>query len=160
MWTNPAVELFHGTTAADVPGIRAGIDLSRSRQRLDFGPGFYTTTNERQANIWARTTARRRGSDPVVICFLISRDEIARLDALSFVRGDRAAVDYWTFVDHCRKGGADHARVVSGGWYDVVYGPVMNNVGYRRIYPRFDQVSFHTRAAAAILDNGYKGVVT
>lgn len=43
------MKLFHGSnTVVDRP------DVARSRDRLDFGRGFYLTSVKKQAELWAR----------------------------------------------------------------------------------------------------------
>lgn len=50
---------FHGTHSFTTQNIiENGIDLTQSRKRLDFGPGFYMTTNYEQA---AKQAARKAG---------------------------------------------------------------------------------------------------
>ena len=51
--------LHHGTDSISARNIiRNGIDLSKSRDKLDFGKGFYLTNNKGQAVNWAIRTAR------------------------------------------------------------------------------------------------------
>jgi hypothetical protein len=50
--------LYHGSNKLfDEP------DLSKSRDKRDFGLGFYTTTLKEQAEDWARTLSTRYGGD-------------------------------------------------------------------------------------------------
>ena len=50
------MKLFHGSnTVVDRP------DVARSRDRLDFGRGFYLTSVKKQAELWARRKAMRAG---------------------------------------------------------------------------------------------------
>jgi hypothetical protein len=150
-WTNPPLVLYHGTLAQHVPSILRGVDLSHARSRLDFGPGFYTTTSIEQA--WALAGARSErlpGSPPAIVRFDVSRDELAALHCLWFIRGDAGADDFWTFVEHCRAGLVPHGAA-AGGWYDLVAGPLSRNWRARRAYPDSDQVSFHTAAAVDLL---------
>lgn len=102
MWSNPPVVLYHGTFSDAANNILTGVNLAHSRNFLDFGPGFYTTTNLRQARFWSRLKAERFGQAPVVVRFMVSRDMLAALDVLAFVRGDPLAEDFWSFVYHCR----------------------------------------------------------
>lgn len=77
----------------------------------DFGRGFYTTTNFDKARDWSHRQAQRMGGTPAVIRFDVSRNDLAQLDGLYFVRGDANAVDYWSFVQYCRTMGGDHNRL-------------------------------------------------
>ena len=72
---------------------------------------------------------------------------LARLDGLSFVRGDFHSDHFWSLVHHCRSGGvADHARPVppksSDIWYDLVVGPVAAVWRTRLMIANADQYSF------------------
>ena len=44
--------LFHGTTVKSYHSIAAGINLSKSKESVDFGRGFYLTKDEVQAIEW------------------------------------------------------------------------------------------------------------
>ena len=41
-------------------------DLSRSKNNVDFGPGFYVTTIRHQAERWAKRKSARLGGEAVV----------------------------------------------------------------------------------------------
>jgi hypothetical protein len=156
-WTNQRIVLYHGTVSVYVASICRGIDPSFGRANADFGLGFYTTTVERQARAWAWQIARRRsrishGHAPVLIRFDVQRDALARLDGLWFVRGSFDAEDYWSLVQHCRTTGGPHGRQSNDGWYDVVVGPIAASWAQRLTMFDVDQISFHTPAAAAVLD--------
>src|SRR5438132_1018149 len=81
------------TSAEDIEN--NGIDLAKSRNDLDFGRGFYTTTNKRQALEFCRIKYRnlrpvdRAANRPALLQFRIRLDDLARLEALMFVRGGR-----------------------------------------------------------------------
>ncbi len=136
---------------------RPGPLTSRGRTHTDFGPGFYTTTILRQAQMWAaQLAATRLGTTAAVVQFVISREDLAGLDALAFVRSDFHADDFWSLVHHCRQGGSDHRRVPTAphysNRYDVVYGPVAAFWNQRMAIVDADQVSFHTLRAEAVLN--------
>ena len=109
LWSNPAIVLFHGTTKNCVTSIVAGVNVVLGRGN-DFGPGFYTTTNEAQAWRWARLKAAQVNQHPAVIRFTVDRDSLANLAFLAFVRKESSATDFWNFVRHCRLGGPNHCR--------------------------------------------------
>lgn len=49
------IKLYHGTNESSALSIvNDGIDLSKSKKYLDFGPGFYMTDDIKKAEIWAR----------------------------------------------------------------------------------------------------------
>jgi len=163
-WTNKDLYLFHGTLDLHLRSIRKGVDVERGAPGRDFGRGFYTTTIKRQARSWAWQlaldyNAARPGIDstalPVVVSYQVNRDDLSRLDCLSFVRGDFQAEDYWSLVHHCRSGLAGHKRHTypeTGEWYDVVVGPVAAVWRTRLAIADSDQFSFHTQAGAALLN--------
>lgn len=153
-WTNQDIILYHGTVAPSATTIVAtGVACRVGRTHTDFGPGFYTTTLRRQALMWALQTAALQGLPPAIVKLVIPREELAKLDALAFVRGDFNAGDFWSLVHHCRSGATDHRRPASAThrYYDVVYGPVAAFWGQRATIYGADQVSFHTKRADAVL---------
>ena len=90
---------------------------------LDFGYGFYTTTNKAQAVGFAnKVTIRRKEGVPTVNIYEI--DEIkafSECSVLSFEAPDEAWLD---FVSENRAG------TYGGQIYDFVYGPVANDDVY------------------------------
>ncbi|MBI2298139.1 MAG: DUF3990 domain-containing protein [Armatimonadetes bacterium] len=156
MWDNPDLVLYHGTTqeAAESirrEGIRFGPDGARD---LDFGRGFYTTTNLAQARDWARRRCRRTPHWPYLVKYVVPRQELATAKFMAFVRGDARAADYWQLVEHCRSGGGQIPPVDDAsdwGWYDVVIGPVAVSEG-REVHAAYDQVSVHAEHGKRILD--------
>jgi hypothetical protein len=159
-WKNQPLVVYHGTDTGSLPPgswpigstVPFPVNLARCRPLTDFGQGFYTTTNQHQAEQWANTRVLRLppgvGIKAVVLAFAVDRDDLARLDALAFLL---ATFDFWDLVTDCRYGFPPHARAVPGHpSYDVVYGPVT-------LWPQnlvlagCDQISFHTPSAVAIL---------
>lgn len=169
--------LWHGTTSLHKTAIeRDGIDLTKCAVDTDFGRGFYTTTVERQARLWAweqfyRWQARNplgTGNQPVVLCFRVCRYSsgiasvgdnrstgLDRLRSLSFVRGEYDHEDFWSLVQHCRQSTptAINDHRCPGGWYDCVSGPVAAFWEQRVAMADADQFSFHTPDAIAILQD-------
>jgi hypothetical protein len=154
-WRNGPVTFFHGTVVRSLSSITRGIAPRYFKPRKDFGRGFYLTTSSRQAASWADWLADQSlGADePAILAFTIDLDDLAKLDMLSFVRGDYEDEAYWSFVWHCREHDTDHGRLVNGGWYDVVMGPVAAFWRQRALYAGGDQVSFHTSRAIALLNS-------
>ncbi len=150
-WNNPEIRLYHGTNVECVDSILNGIEISELRESSDFGRGFYTTTNLVQAQRWALRRARRRPQHAAVIEFLLSRDELAKLESLWFVRAAADTHDFWTLVESCLETGIGNR----GGdrWYDVVVGPVSMSFARHRRHQNYDQVSFHTHRAFKVLEN-------
>jgi Protein of unknown function (DUF3990) len=163
-WRNPPAVVFHGTDTAALTqfDVRAGsqlagfeVSLAQCRPDSDFGRGFYVTTNEQQAREWANTRVRQskssvrplRGVRAVVLVFKLDLTNLARLDALCFVR---PTDHYFAFVDECRLKQNLHNRKGSSKAYDIVYGPV-RMWPQRLVIQDGDQWGFHTEAAIAIL---------
>lgn len=124
-WGNQDIVLYHGTIESYAAAIVAKVQVGLGRPNTDFGPGFYTTTKREQAQTWAAQIAATKpaGAAAAVIEIAVSRNALAGLEVLGFVRGDFHAEDYWSFVHHCRHGALDHGRSGSQPYYDVVYGP-------------------------------------
>jgi hypothetical protein len=160
LWTNGPVRLYHGTVETHARAIvAAGVSVVRGRTGTDFGPGFYTTTLERQAKTWAYQLARRnRGARAAVVAVDVDREVLASLETLAFVRGDFDAEDYWSLVVHCRTGAIHHGRKRSSRLYDVVVGPVASFWQQRLLIQGVDQASFHTPAAESVLNSSKRFV--
>jgi hypothetical protein len=163
-WINRPLTLFHGTDTSKIAsyapfgqystltGFR--VQLALCRPNTDFGQGFYATTWEHQARQWANERAQKSQltgpAVAVVLSFSVSRDRLADLENLCFVRADN---DYWDLVIDCRQHGfPPHQRTAPGKnrAYDVVYGPV-SLWAQRLTIHAADQVSFHTRAGVTVL---------
>lgn len=151
LWTNQDLVLYHGTLHKHVKSILRGIDIALCDDATDFGLGFYTTTNVNQATQYATNKALYEGGRAALIEFTVSRDSLAKLDSLWFVRSAKDADDYWNLVTACRKLGVSNR----GGnhWYDIVVGPVARRFQKRFAWGQYDQISFHTHKAAHLLDN-------
>lgn len=144
------VRLFHGTTDAAVASILNGIKVSSGRANLDFGQGFYTSTNLKQVETWARRLAEKRGGQPAILEYQLSVDELNSLDRL--VLGDDYQAWARFILDH-RSGRRMHP-------YDIVEGPyVMNPApvakGIASPVPGGQQLSWHTDRSVRLLGNGY-----
>lgn len=90
---------------------------------LDFGYGFYTTTNKVQAIGFAdKVTKRRKEGTPTVSIYEIDEDKaFEECSVLRFDAPDEAWLD---FVSDNRAGN------YSGEPYDFIYGPVANDDVY------------------------------
>lgn len=90
-----------------------------SNRALDFGAGFYTTSNEDQAIRWSKVqTLRRRMGKPIVSAYEFDPAQTNGLSILHFSSADGAWLRY---VTDNRKG------VYCGEKYDIVIGPVAND---------------------------------
>lgn len=158
-WKNGPLVVYHGTLATHAANIKAhGVNPLKGRVGTDFGPGFYTTTVERQAKSWAwiaaaaSTVSGSAGTTGAVVRLEVDRDALAGLDSIGFIRGDYDAEDFWSLVFHCRGGAVGHARSSAALYYDVVYGPVASFWMQRNVMNGADQISFHSIACTPILN--------
>jgi len=114
------MELYHGSDVI----VEKPILLPRQRA-LDFGAGFYTTTNMEQAKAFAGKIGERRESEK---CYISVYDVIdfsvlkKDLSVLEFVEADEK---WLNFVFENRAG------KYAGDIYDIVYGAVANDTIYR-----------------------------
>ena len=99
--------------------------LIPSKRFLDFGMGFYLTSDEEQAKKWAvRTANRRESGTPTVSVFQVEEAKLENLQILTFPFANR---DWLRFVSAYRTGTA------AGEEYDVIIGPVANDQAIRTI---------------------------
>jgi len=108
---------------------------------LDFGQGFYTTTDSAQAAQWAS----RFSDGGEVLTFQVRTSELNQLNGLNFTSAESS---WEKFVLNNRAGGSMHG-------YDMVSGPMLGNprqvlsganpIGWGQ------QTSFHTQAGANLL---------
>ena len=108
------MKLYHGSNmVVEQPEVNAG------RRALDFGVGFYLTSNREQAERWARAVARRRQSgDAILNCFEVDEGNFGLLKVLEF-SGPNS--DWLDFVVSNRKGASERLA------FDLVIGPVAND---------------------------------
>lgn len=103
--------LYHGSNVEVKEPI-----LLKVQRELDFGKGFYTTSDMEQAARWAWRTAKRRGeSNAFVTVYEVNEDELKNIRLLSF---DSPNVEWLNFVVKNRKG-----EYIAGNW-DIISGPV------------------------------------
>ena len=112
--------LYHGgTDIVEKPEIRL------ANRPLDFGDGFYTTSNLEQASSFAIKRAEFRNL-PVGIVNIFDFDEkvMAKYKVLQFDYADEVWFD---FVVNCRRGGKEFQN------FDLISGPVANDNVFRTI---------------------------
>ena len=106
--------LYHGSNVEVKEPI-----LLKVQRELDFGRGFYTTSDLEQAARWAWRTAKRRGeSNAFVTVYEVNEDELKNIRLLSF---DSPNVEWLNFVVKNRKG-----EYIAGDW-DIISGPVADD---------------------------------
>ena len=99
--------------------------ILKSQRFLDFGAGFYLTSDFEQAQKWAvRTTARRENGTPTVSVFEIGDNYAEVLKVLKFGKPDREWLRYIT---------AHRTGNPPVGDYDMVVGPVANDQAIRTV---------------------------
>ena len=126
---------------------------------LDFGNGFYTTTNKKQANNWALIKQKRLGRNTSAIISIYEFDDTLMHSQQFKIKTFEYATEEWLdFVVKNRNGKIDHS-------YDIVKGPVANDTLYATLllyengvlsksetiirlktHKLFDQISFHSQA--------------
>lgn len=149
--------LYHGSNV-EVKEPR----LLKIQRDLDFGKGFYTTSDLDQATRWASRTAKRlRQNQAFVSVYEIVEAEIETLNVLQFEKPD---AEWLRFVVKNRQG-----QDTSSEW-DIICGPVANDQtapvidlfldgmydeeeAIKRLLPQKlkDQFTFKTEKAIALL---------
>ena len=97
--------------------------ILKSERMLDFGEGFYTTSNREQAERWSEIVAVRRKTDMRVITEY-EFDFVAAGKELIIISFDKPDDEWLDFVCLNRSG---H---ISPKPYDIVIGPVANDQVY------------------------------
>ena len=113
--------LYHGSNVTVEKPV-----LVKQNRFLDFGFGFYTTTNKEQAKDFAVkvTDKRKNGTATLNIYEVDETKAFAECNVLSFDEPDEAWLD---FVAQNRQG------MYSGEKYDLIYGSGANDDVYRTI---------------------------
>ncbi|MBR1615409.1 MAG: DUF3990 domain-containing protein [Treponema sp.] len=144
--------VYHGSTE-----IIKNPDVLHSYRPLDFGKGFYVTTNKNQAENWAKRKSVILGKEKAIVNFYEMDENFGELKCKNFGENLSEWID---FVCHCRDGGTDYEK------YDVIIGKVANDKVFRvvdmyhdglwdkeraikeiRAYPNYDQIAFITQKA-------------
>ena len=154
------MRLYHGS----IMTVRKPV-VARGRSKTDFGKGFYTTTSREQAEKWARIKKNRDGhAETRAIVSVFEFDDALLHDTrYKTMHFDGATAEWLDFVVGNRKGKNAHN-------YDIIMGPVANDTLYvtislyengslnaaaaiaqLRTHQLFDQLSFHTPKACALL---------
>ena len=99
--------------------------LIEQNRFLDFGYGFYTTTNKAQAENFAQKVVVRRGGTPTVNVYEI--DDNIGSELLKIKRFNAPDEEWLDFVSAHRNGTYD------GEQYDLIIGAVANDDVYRTL---------------------------
>ena len=112
--------LYHGSNV-----IVKEPHIIESNRFLDFGIGFYTTTNKDQAINFAKKVVQRKGEGkPIVNIYELDETIISRLDIKQF---DGPNEEWLDFVSDNRNG------TYSGKEYDAIIGAVADDDVYRTL---------------------------
>ena len=136
--------------------------MLQSERFLDFGTGFYTTTNKEQASRWAQRVAVRRKAEMQYLSvyeFDYERTE-KELKVMWF---EQANEEWLNFICTCRSGKSITEE------YDLVFGPVADDNVYAtvqlyelgvldkdetikrlKVEKLYNQVLFHTEKALSL----------
>lgn len=111
--------LYHGSNViVDRP------KLIQQNRYLDFGFGFYTTTNKNQAISFANKVAKRRETGQKMVS-IYEINEVVAFSECSILRFDKPNEAWLDFVSDNRSGNYE------GETYDFIFGPVANDDVYR-----------------------------
>jgi hypothetical protein len=109
------ITLFHGSfISIEHPLVSVG------RKKLDFGPGFYLTKLQSQAEAWAKVIAERQGPLSKPILNKYDYDSIAQSGYRHKIF-EEYNLEWLDYVIDCRHGGSLHKK------YDIVEGGVAND---------------------------------
>lgn len=99
--------------------------LIPSKRFLDFGAGFYLTSDFEQSRKWAiRTTNSRESGSPMISVFNVSDESMKLLKTLIF---EAANSEWLRFI------AANRTGKTIGTDYDVIIGPVANDQAIRTV---------------------------
>lgn len=114
------MKLYHGSNVA----VKVPMLIS-SKRLLDFGTGFYLTSDFAQAKKWAIRTAKIRGENiPLVSVFEMEEQKKENLDILLFEMPNKEWLRYVS---------ANRTGKITEGEYDIVIGPVANDQAIRTV---------------------------
>jgi len=150
------VIIYHGSTIPVViPEIR------ESERMLDFGKGFYTTSNKEQAERWSQRVAAKRSTKQKIISEYEFDFEAARKEHV-FVVFEKPDNHWFEFVCQNRSG------KIPSEVFDIAMGPVANDLVYAtvilyeqgllskeaaiselKVRKLYDQILFHTEKSLA-----------
>ncbi|MBD2872135.1 S8 family serine peptidase [Paenibacillus arenilitoris] len=159
---NDDIILYHATNNESVDSILAGIDLTAGRVNLDFGQGFYVTTNANQAEEWVQ---RKFDGNGAVMAFAVDKDVFDDYNGKTF----KNLKELSEFVYKCRNSDCNHEYDYVSGMYltnpytrvrSVLNGKrVTTKVPTKREFYSFtgQQISIHNQDLADQILEGYVG---
>ena len=106
--------LYHGSNVSVEEPL-----LLKVQRSLDFGKGFYTTSDFEQAKKWAQRATRIRAEGaPLVTCYEIQDSDIKNLNVLRFEKPDEKWLEFVA---------ANRKNVLKENNCDLIIGPVAND---------------------------------
>lgn len=118
MFTKSEMLLFHGTNQ-----LFDKIDLNRSKDKRDFGRGFYTTTLEEQSKKWAENMFIRYGGSGIYVM----KFKLHNIEDLKVKQFKGLDSEWLNMIKNNRlHGGIQHD-------YDVMIGPVADDNTMRTV---------------------------
>jgi hypothetical protein len=116
--TSKSIKIYHGSDIlVKIPKIIQPV------RALDFGQGFYTTTNIKQAESFAKKVQDRNDSaETHISVYTLDTDKIKTFNYLYFDKPDKKWLD---FVSANRNG------TYNGIIFDIIYGPVANDTVFK-----------------------------
>jgi hypothetical protein len=113
------MKLYHGSNVVvDTP------NLNFSRKELDFGVGFYTTTNYEQATLFSKKVVGRNDGSKIVNIYDFDNDLLREFKVLEFSEPD---INWLNFVTANRNDSPPRVD------YDIIIGPVANDDVFRTL---------------------------
>ena len=112
--------VFHGSNL-EVKNPR----LIPSKRLLDFGAGFYLTSDFEQAKKWAIRTTNNRGNGFSTVS--VYSFDMPQLESLHLLRFHQADKDWLRYI------AANRTGTIQADAYDVVFGPVANDQAIRTV---------------------------
>jgi len=110
--------LYHGSNV-----VVKNPEIRKPNRNLDFGTGFYTTSDIEQARSFSRIVCNRRGGSQTVSIYDFDYELAKKVsDIKIFLKADE---EWFDFV--CEKRMGEYR----GREYDIIIGPVANDTVYR-----------------------------
>lgn len=149
--------LYHGSTE-----IIKKPEILEIQRLLDFGKGFYTTTNKEQAEQWAQIKQKREGKTTKAYVTVYTFINLKNNNLIT-KEFNQANEEWLDFVVKNRNEIHNHG-------YDMVKGPVANDTLYQtlnlyetgiltkpetiarlKVHPLYNQISLHTPQALQLI---------
>lgn len=93
--------------------------IIKNLRALDFGAGFYLTSDRKQAERWARTVTKRRASGAAMLnIYQVDKERLSTINVLKFETANAQWLDY--VVSNRKEQNFNNP-------YDLVIGPIAND---------------------------------